>query len=256
VIALVAVCTLCLAAAFNALWIEPFRIEVTRHHISAEVPSPIKIAHLSDIHTYGLGAREREMIRLVESERPDLIVITGDLISHSGSYPGCADVLRKLHAPLGVWVVRGNHEVWWPVQNESEFYASAGAHIVVNESRRVSQGIWVIGFDDAFAGSPNLEKGLAGVPPDEFKIALFHSPAFFDLVAGRCDLAFAGHTHGGQVRLPLIRPFWLPPSCGSYLEGWYERDGSRMYVSRGIGMSILPIRFMCRPEIAIVTVGK
>jgi uncharacterized protein len=251
---LIAILALSFTAGFNAFWIEPFRIEVTRHRVSAAIPTPLKIAHLTDIHTYGLGAREQEMIRLIDAERPDLIVITGDLISHSGSYQGCRDVLRKLHAPLGVWIVRGNHEVWWPVEKERDFYASAGAQLIVNENRRIAERVWLIGLDDAFAGAPDLEKGLAGVPPDDFKIALFHSPAFFDLAAGRCDLALAGHTHGGQVRLPLVNPFWLPPSCGRYLEGWYESKGSRMYVSRGIGTSILPIRFMCRPEITIVEV--
>ena len=255
-IAVTAVCALGLTAVINAVWIEPFRIEVTRHHFAARIRAPLKIAHLTDIHTYGLGAREREMIRLVEAEQPDLIVITGDLISDPNSYNGVLEVVRELRAPLGVWIVHGNHEVWWPVQNERAYYASAGAQMLVNESREVADGVWLVGFDDAFAGSPNLEKALAGIPSDGFKLALFHSPLFFDQVAGRCDLALAGHTHGGQVRLPLISPFWLPPSCGSYLEGWYERDGSRMYISRGIGTSILPVRFLCRPEIAIVVVSS
>jgi hypothetical protein len=251
-----AVSALGVAAAVDALWIEPFWIEITHHHVAARISSPIKIAHLTDIHTYGLGSREREMVRLVDAEQPDLIVITGDLISDPSSYDGCREVLRELRAPLGVWIVHGNHEVWWPVQNERAFYASAGAHMIVNESRQVAEGVWLVGFDDAFAGSPNLEKALAGIPSDAFKIALFHSPVFFDQAAGRCDLAFAGHTHGGQARFPLISPFWLPPSCGSYLEGWYEREGSRMYISRGIGTSILPVRFSCRPEIAIITLGR
>jgi predicted MPP superfamily phosphohydrolase len=91
------------------------------------------------------------------------------------------------------------------------------------------------------------------VPADVYRIALFHSPVFFEEAAGSCELALSGHTHGGQVRLPPLGPLWLPPMCGRYVEGWYDLNGSRMYVSRGIGTSILPIRFMCRPELAIIT---
>ena len=77
-----------------------------------------------------------------------------------------------------------------------------------------------------------------------------------DRIAGKCDLALAGHTHGGQVRLPWLPPLWLPRGSGRFVEGWYEREGSQMYVCRGIGMSILPIRFFCRPELAVITVGE
>ncbi len=70
-------------------------------------------------------------------------------------------------------------------------------------------------------------------------------------VAGKYDLAFAGHTHGGQVRLPLVGPLWLPPGSGRFVEGWYEEAGTKMYVSRGVGTSVLPVRLLCAPEIAI-----
>lgn len=189
------------------------------------------------------------MLRLVEAERLDLIVITAD-------YPGFGDVLRRLHAPLGVWIVRGNHENWWPVKNEREFYESAGAKLLLNSSAQVREDVWLIGFDDRFAGSPDSEKALAGIPESAYKIALFHSPAYFDEIGGRCNLALAGHSHGGQVRLPFIRPPWLPPFTGRYFKGWFEKRGTQMYVSRGVGTSIMDVRFLCRPEIAIITVGK
>ena len=79
---------------------------------------------------------------------------------------------------------------------------------------------------------------------------------FFDTVAGRVPLVLAGHTHGGQVRLPLIPTLWLPRGSGHFLAGWYAERGSRMYVSRGIGTSVLPIRFRCPPELSIITVNS
>jgi predicted MPP superfamily phosphohydrolase len=253
VIAVVLVLTASLSA--YAVWIEPYWIEVTHHSIPAQLGSPLKIAHLTDIHTNGPGRRERKMLQLVEAERPDLIVITGDSINITSDYPGLRDVLIQLHAPLGVWVVRGNHEDWWPVKNEQEFYASAGATLLLNSSREVRDGVWLVGFDDLFGGRPDAEKSFAGVPESAYKIALFHSPTFFGKVAGRCDVALAGHTHGGQVRLPFIGPLWLPPFSGSFIAGWFEQQGTRMFVSRGVGTSILDVRFMSRPEIAIITVG-
>lgn len=239
-----------------ASWIEPYWIEVTRHSVSAPLSWPVKIAHITDLHASGLGRRERKMLRLVEAERPDLIVITGDSINITSDYPGFRDVLSQLHAPLGVWVVRGNHEDWWPVKNEREFYESAGAKLLLNSSAQVSDGVWLIGFDDLYGGSPDAEKAFAGVPASAYKIALFHSPPYFDTAAGRCDLALAGHSHGGQIRLPILGPLWVPPYVGGYFEGWFEQRGTRMYVSRGVGTSIIDVRFWCRPEIAMVTLGQ
>lgn len=235
--------------------VEPYWIEVTHHHVPARLSSPLRIAHLTDIHTSGLGRRELKMLSLIEAERPDVIVITGDSINTTRDYPALHDLLTRLHAPLGVWVVRGNHEDWWPVQNEEEFFRSAGVKLLVNSSGQVRDGVWFVGFDDLYAGSPDLEKGFAGVPESAYKMALFHSPVYFEKEAGRSDLVLAGHSHGGQVQLPFIGPPYKPPFCGKFMEGWYEARGTRMYVSRGVGTSIINARFWCRPEIAIIDVG-
>jgi uncharacterized protein len=102
-------------------------------------------------------------------------------------------------------------------------------------------------------GRPNLEEAMKGVPPNVYTIAMFHSPIFFEVIAGKVNLALAGHTHGGQIRIPFVKPFWLPKGSGPFLEGWYEEKDSRMYVNRGIGMSELPVRFRCPPEVAFIT---
>ena len=239
-----------------AFWIEPYWIEVTHHRIVAPLSSPLKIAHLTDIHTSGLGRRERRMIELLEAEQPDIIVISGDSINITSDYPGLREVLLQLRAPLGVWVARGNHEDWWPVNNEHEFYESAGAKLLLNSSSEVRAGVWLIGFDDLYGGSPDANAAFNGVPESAYRIALFHSPVFIARIGGRCDLALAGHTHGGQVRLPFIGPLWLPPFAGGFVGGWFERQGTRMYVSRGVGTSLIDVRFLSRPEIAIITIGN
>jgi uncharacterized protein len=239
-----------------ASWIEPYWIEVTHHHVNAPLSSPIKIAHLTDIHTSGLGRRELKLLKIIEAEQPDVIAITGDSINITSDYGGLRDLLIQLHAPLGVWLVRGNHEDWWPVDNEEQYYKSAGVKLLVNSSGEVRDGIWFVGFDDLYAGSPDMKKAFSGVPEAAYKIALFHSPIYFETEAGRSDLVLAGHSHGGQVQLPLIGPPYRPPFCGKYIEGWFELRGTKMYVSRGVGTSIVDVRFWCRPEVAIITVGE
>ena len=249
------------AKVLYAFLIEPYRIEVTRHYIPAAITSPLKIAHLSDLHTYGIGKREQLMLTLLQEEQPDLIVLTGDLISDAAGYAGLREVLKRMRAPLGIWIVRGNHENWYPVDKLQGFgdfksyYESAGANYLYNNNQQVRDDLWIVGLDDEMSGRPDLAKALVGVSDNVFKIAIFHSPAYFDALKGKCDLALAGHSHGGQIRIPFLRPVLLPAGCNGYYEGWYERDGARMYVSRGIGTSILNARFNCRPEIAIITLG-
>jgi predicted MPP superfamily phosphohydrolase len=214
----------------------------------------LKIAHLTDLHTTGLGYRERHLLKLLDQEQPDLIVITGDTLSGSKAYRRERELLPKLHAPLGVWLVRGNWENSYPRAEERKFYSELNVHLLLNQGVSVRDDVWLMGLDDSMSGHPDLAAALQNAPPGAFKIALFHSPAYFNVSAGRYDLALAGHSHGGQVRFPFIFPFWVPPGVGHYVEGWFHKDGSRMYVSRGIGTTYLPIRFLCRPELAIVTI--
>lgn len=253
-----ALIALVLAAAIDGFLIEPRWIIVSRYHVVAPLSfgGPLKIAHLSDLHTKGIGRRERRLLELLKAEQPDLIVVTGDTLHSSANYKAVHELLGQLHAPLGVWVVRGNWENWHPVKDERGFYASAGVNFLVNEARPVRGNVWMVGLDDPSSGHPHLDQALEGVQADAYTIVLLHSPAHFKHVAGRCALALAGHTHGGQVRIPFVHPFWLPRGSSDYLEGWYQQAGSKMYVSRGIGTSVLPLRFLCRPELAIVTLGK
>jgi uncharacterized protein len=244
-----------LVVAVDCFLVEPYRIEVTRSSVQAPLTRPLKIAHLSDLHTSGLGRRERKLLSLLDAEQPDVIVITGDTVTWGQRYNGIRPLLARLHAPLGVWLVRGNWENERPLHTERAFYSQLGIHFLLNEARPIRPDIWLAGLDDPSSGTPNLDAALSTVPQGAYVIAAFHAPAFFDNVAGRVPLVLAGHTHGGQVRLPLVPVFWLPRGSGRFLEGWYAERGSRMYVSRGIGTTFLPIRFRCPPELSIITVG-
>jgi predicted MPP superfamily phosphohydrolase len=123
---------LAVLCAIDGFLIEPNWIEVTHHFLTVPVAQPLKIAHLSDLHTERLGLRERRLLKLLDQEKPDVIVITGDTISSTGTYEEEARVLRELHAPLGVWLVRGNWENWYALRNESDFYRANGIHFLLN----------------------------------------------------------------------------------------------------------------------------
>ena len=240
-----------------SLWIEPFRVEVVHTSVQGNVATPLKIAQLSDLHTHGVGARERRVLDILDDEKPDVIVVTGDSLGgYGGTFAMVAEVFQQLHAPLGVWVVRGNYENWRQMQHEHSFYANAGVHLLLNSGTLLRNDVWLAGVDDPYTGKPSIEGALTGAPPGVYEILLFHSPAYFDRVAGHVDLCLAGHTHGGQVRPPFFPPLWLPKGCWPYVAGWYEAKGtkSKMYVNRGIGTSLLPIRFNSRPEVTILTV--
>lgn len=233
--------------------IEPYALETTEHAIDARVAAPLRLVHLSDLHTSGFGLREKRLVALVEKAQPDVIVITGDVVD-TGDLEPARDVLRRLHAPLGVFVVRGNWENWKPPAGERDFYTSVGAALLVNEGRLLRPDIWLAGLDDPMSGAPDLAAAQREAPPGAFRIVLFHSPGYFDRAASRFDLAFAGHTHGGQVRLPFLGPLWTPPGSGRFLDGWYTAGNARMLVSRGAGTSILPVRLFCPPEIGSVEI--
>lgn len=243
-------------AAIDAFYIEPTWLETTHH--SVKVPflprgSTLTIAHISDLHTHGLGPLEQKVISALEKEKPDVVVITGDTTSRGASDAERISVLSRIKAKVGVYATRGNWEIWAPMDNEKEVYQKTGITYLLNQTVQIQDHLWMVGIDDSFVGAPDVEKALNSIPQGDGCIALIHSPIGFDnqKLTERCKLVFAGHTHGGQVRIPLWGPIWLPPASGSYVSGWYHKGDSQMYVSRGLGMSILNVRFFCRPELAL-----
>jgi predicted MPP superfamily phosphohydrolase len=231
------------------------RIEVTRHRVAAPLAEPLTLALIADLHLARRGVLEARMLQIVRAARPDVIVVAGDVTSldgHDGLY---RDVLSGLAAPRGVWMVSGNWDYWAPMTNADAVCASAGVRRLTNQAVEIAPGIWLAGVDDAVAGAPDPEAAFRGIPEGAWVIAVFHCPVTFNDVAGRCALALAGHTHGGQVRIPGLPPLWMPAGCHPYVSGWYQCRGSRMYVSRGLAAPGIPVRTFCRPEIALFTLG-
>lgn len=245
--------------AIYAVFIEPYRIEVTHHRVAAPVSTALKVLQLADLHISHIGRIEKKAIAITREESPDLIVISGDLFDRLDSIAVVKEFLSSLSAPLGVWWINGNWENW----TLQEIRAVASDPLIelkgqrlINQNVHLANGLWLVGFDDLLSGRPDPRAATNSMPKDAYCISLFHSPEYFSKAPPVCKLNLAGHTHGGQIRLPWIRPFWLPHGSGEYIEGWYEREGAKMYVSRGVGTSILPARLFSRPEIAVFTLEK
>lgn len=236
--------------------IEPQWIEVNQYPIQAPVDSPLKIMQISDLHTKGNGFVEKKVFQIIEEQRPDIILLTGDISSPGSTIQDYKQVLSKIKAPKGVYFVTGNWEYWVPVNGLQSLLSDSGITNLDNSNIKLSGNTWLVGFDDVLEGNPNETLALKDVPTDAFKIGMFHTPIYFNQIYKKINLSLSGHSHGGQMRIPFIKPFWLPAGTGEFIDGWFSRENSKMYVSRGIGNSILPFRFFCRPEIAIFSLSS
>ncbi len=230
-----------------------------------------RIVQLSDLHVapnLPLDYLRRQLRRVVASN-PDLIVLTGDYVTRAIVRDATAlrDLLAELRAPLGVYAVLGNHDygVHEPQPRRfvaagpnhiAQIVADAGVTVLRNEARRVERdgaGLQVVGLDDLWGGLCDADVAFANVNPGEPCIALAHNPDTFPLLHNRpCRWVLSGHTHGGQVRLPLLGPLVLPVRNKSHDAGLFTAGAQRLYVNRGLGY-LRPVRFNCRPEITEFT---
>lgn len=235
--------------------LEPRWLEVTHHEVHADVERPLRIAFLGDLHTKAFGGIERRVLSEIAAAKPDIILLGGDLVHSDGARAPVEQFLAALpEAPLGRWMVPGNWEYWALGYARDRFYEAGRARWLVDTATTVRSDVWLVGLDDATASQPNPEKALQGRPESGLRLGLMHSPSGAAALIGKVDVILAAHTHGGQVRLPLKGELILPPGTGGYVMGWYAENGTRLFVTRGIGMSVLAARFLCRPELAIIDI--
>ncbi len=226
----------------------------------------LRVAVLADLHTgspwTGLDKIAR-VVRRTNEQRPDLIVLLGDYVVHGvigGSFVEPADTakaLRHLAAPLGVLAVLGNHDWWHDGAQVRAAFEAEGIRVLENETARVARRgipLFIAGLADLWTRTPDIQKVLRDVPAASPVIVLTHSPDVFPAIPPRVALTLAGHTHGGQVALPLLGRLVVPSAYRQrYAYGHIFEDGRQMFVSSGIGTSILPVRFRVPPEIVILT---
>jgi predicted MPP superfamily phosphohydrolase len=251
-------------------WIEPRSLTVTR----LEIASPgwpkgapaLRIALLSDLHAAGphdLPARCAQLVARANEAAPDLILLLGDFVDQRPLKTAfvapevIAPVLGRLRAPLGVYAVLGNHDWRLGGRRVARALADAGIETLDNEARRlrgVGAGCWLLGVGDASVGGDRLAATLAQVDDHAPALVMTHSPDLFPEVPERVALSVAGHTHGGQVRLPWVGALHVPSRYGRrYAYGHMVEAGRHLFVTRGLGQSVLPVRFLCPPEIVLIT---
>jgi predicted MPP superfamily phosphohydrolase len=263
------------ATSVDALFAEP-------HHPVAEhvevrlsrLPDSFhgfRIAQITDIHfgPYMGKAGVEHAVRIAQSFRPDLLVLTGDFVSPpfgqsfgpAGAQHAepCADVLASWKG-VPMVAILGNHDHW----NGADIVAGAlvdrGIRVLRNESYPIERGhdrLWISGVDDVFEKQDDLPKTLAAVPDTEPTVLLAHEPDFADYATGfPVDLQVSGHSHGGQVRIPGIGPIVLPELARKYHTGLNRVGRLQVYTSRGLGVINPPVRLNCPPEVTLLTLLK
>jgi len=254
------------AAYYYAHQIEPARFEVVARSLRLPRLSPefdgYRLVQISDIHMNGFmtGDRLASVADHVNAQQPDLIALTGDFVTRNAGRHADALIagLRRLQAPDGVLAVLGNHDHWNGAPYIASLLEQGGVTCLRNQVRTVTRSgasLHVAGVDDYWERCARIEDVLAALPADGAAILLAHEPDYADLSAatGRFDLQLSGHTHGGQVVIPFLRPPVLPHYGHRYPSGLYRVGTMWQYTNRGVGMASPRFRFNCRPEITLFT---
>ncbi len=268
--AALALALLGVALAAVAFWFEPRRL-VVRHVELTPTRWPreldgLRVALLSDLHVgsphWGI-ARLRQLVQRTNAQRPDLILLAGDYLI-SGiplgtwtSPEAIADALGGLSAPLGVVAVLGNHDCAFDGERVAAAFRARGIIVLENQNVALGEGakrLRVIGLADEERRPQRVRQTLDATPSDAPWLVLVHEPDVFTKVDERPALTLAGHTHGGQVRFPLLGRLKVASRYGERYAAGHVVEGSRqLFVTSGVGMSILPVRFGVPPELVILS---
>ena len=252
------------AALGDGFLIEPTAIDVTHH----DVPIPglpraldgVRIACLADVHLHrGISRAARAALEQLDRERPEIVVLAGDICNKRGDLPLLTSWAREANGTLATFATYGNWERYAKIDRATAeaAYGRAGVEFLCNATARVSirgATLTILGLDDPVEGQPDPMAALAGVGARDVAVWVLHGPGYVDelpqSIAPRPALLLAGHTHGGQIRLPGFTPV-LPVGSGRFVAGWYRDTLAPLYVSRGIGTVFVPARLFCPPELPV-----
>lgn len=249
-----------LSQAARAALAEPYRLTVEQQAIHLRrLPRSLdnlRIVQLSDIHhsPFTGSAQIERAVEVANSLSPDIIALTGDYVSHERAYAApCAELMGRLRARYGVYAVLGNHDHWTDAPLITDLFRAEGIRVLINEGMRFERkgaAFWLAGVDDTMVGLEDLPLALAGARADEMKLLLAHNPVILRRAArAGVDLVLSGHTHGGQVAWRSERSASGRPRR-RLLKGLGRRADTQIYVTRGLGTSVLPIRYGCPPEVS------
>lgn len=251
---------LILLLGFWAVIVEPNILTVKQIKIKNKDLAGLKIVFASDFHIKPYeGYRLRRIVRSINKQQPDLILLGGDYVNgHKKNFTmpikDIAAELGNLKSKHGVIGVIGNHDGW---QGKYEIIKALESNgIIILENSNIDIGkLTIAGVEDLQTSRPDVEKALNGVGSNT--ILLSHTPDVFPDVPEYVTLTIAGHLHGGQVVFPGFPPKFIPSKYGTrYLYGLIKEDGKLLFTSRGLGNSILPVRFNCPPEYVIITFNE
>ena len=250
----------------RAAMTEPYLLKVEQQTIGLRrLPHAfdgLRIVHLSDIHHSPFTGREQieRAVEMANSLKPDIVALTGDYLSHEREYAApCAEMLGRLRARWGVYAVLGNHDNWVDAPLITDLFRAEGIRMLVNEGMRFEQrgaSFWLAGVDDTMVGLEDLPLALAGSSANEMKLLLAHNPVILRRAArAGVDLVLSGHTHGGQVT-------WRSERSASgkvrrrILRGLGQHGDTQIYVTRGLGTVVLPLRYGCLPEVSLLELRR
>ena len=233
-----------IAGAVEAIGIEPSWLKVERVRLS-EQPQH-RFVQVTDIHHKGDRAFLEKTVRTINAQNPDFVCFTGDLVEEAEFAAEALKILSGLKAPI--YGIPGNHDYWSDMDFDEakEVFASTGGRWLMDEEVIVRNGtVRLMGMAGSAGGSFTAKAGMKN-------ILLSHYPNGVELFQNtKFDLILAGHTHGGQVRLPWYGALVVPFGTGEYQLGMYQTHAGPLYVSAGIGYFYMNVRFCCRPEITV-----
>jgi predicted MPP superfamily phosphohydrolase len=255
----------------DAFWLEPSSIRLAYYDLTVDAPflKGMTIAVISDLHAGALYIDDAKIDRIVamtNKARPDIILLTGDYVTENGPFNHHVAVerilthLKQLHAPMGVYSVLGNHDHWENGPRIAHLFRAAGIPDLENMAQMVRGhhgDFFLVGIGDYHSGQSHPPRVFRHLPADARALCFTHSPDSLPILPKNCALTLAGHTHGGQIWLPLLgRPaVALASMYGQrYAIGTVREDGKTMFVSSGIGTSLIPARFGVPPEISFLTI--
>jgi hypothetical protein len=221
------------------------------------------LAHLSDLHLRRVRDRHRRLVRLLKERRPDVLCLTGDIIARPpATWEACAELLPRLAEGQPTFACAGNWEADFRGRQAElrAMMAGWGVELLVNESRTLDTPagpVRVAGVDDMALGWPSFQDALGGGDGTAYTVLLSHAPLGMRFLTDerRADLVLSGHTHGGQIRVPLLWRLFLPLGHGGFVADLHRVGGAQLYVSRGFGAAAwLPFRFRCPAEVAFIEV--
>jgi predicted MPP superfamily phosphohydrolase len=242
------------ALLWGDMLVEAERLEVTHHRaaIGLSHDTSVSMVQITDLHIQRFGRHEENIVRAANDPVPDFMVLTGDSLDDRSKIGVLGDFFSQLNLETPKYAILGNWEYWAGVDFTAlkALYAKHNCELLVNQSAKLNvcgKQIRLAGFDDYVGNPHHSEKALDDVSPVDGELLLAHCPHHRDIVHNRNSLMLSGHTHGGQINLAGLVNF-TPRGSGAYLKGWYLND--TLFVSRGLGTSIVPMRLNSVPELA------